>query len=421
MILNGNQRGGAKDLAVHLMKEDNDHVELHELRGFVADDLMGAFGEAQAISKGTRCKQFLFSLSLNPPEKELVAVAEFEAAIDKVEKKLGLEGQPRAIVFHEKNGRRHAHAVWSRIDTINMKAIQLSHSHRKLRDVSREIYRERGWELPSGLIDRDARDPKNFSLAEWQQARRIGKDPRAIKSALQDAWAISDSKSALVQALEERGFTLAKGDRRGFVVLDRDCEIYSLPKWLGIQTKAVREKVGPSAVLKNVEAAKAEIALAMTPAMQRLEAERRAKARLEREALNQQRKELVRAQIAERNALQERHRKRTIVEAQRRQDRYRSGIAGVWDMLRGEKRRIKKENEVEAWQCQVRDLSELDALIFEHLDQRRELMRQQKHQHQRQADLKLTLTDEQRRYEQMRKHLQRSAKTRSSQNLDRER
>ena len=33
MILNGNQRGGAKDLAIHLMKEENDHVELYELRG----------------------------------------------------------------------------------------------------------------------------------------------------------------------------------------------------------------------------------------------------------------------------------------------------------------------------------------------------------------------------------------------------
>ena len=405
MILNGNQRGGAKDLAVHLMKEENDHIELYELRGFVADDLMGAFGEAQAISKGTRCKQFLFSLSLNPPEKELVAVSEFEAAIDKVEKKLGLEGQPRAIVFHEKNGRRHAHAVWSRIDTINMKAIQLSHSHRKLRDVSREIYREHGWVLPSGLIDRDARDPKNFSLAEWQQARRVGKDPRAIKSALQDAWAISDSKSALMQALEERGFTLAKGDRRGFVVLDRDCEIYSLPKWLGIKTKVVREKVGPSATLISVDAAKAEIALAMTPAMQRLEAERRAKARLEREALNKQRKELVRVQRAERRALQERHRKRRTAEAQRRQDRYLSGIAGVWDMLRGEKRRIKKQNELEAWQCVMRDRSERDALIFEHLEQRRELNREQKQQHRRQADLKLSLTSEQRRYEQMHSNL----------------
>jgi hypothetical protein len=28
-----------------------------------------------------------------------------------------LNGQPRVIVFHEKNGRRHAHCVWSRIST----------------------------------------------------------------------------------------------------------------------------------------------------------------------------------------------------------------------------------------------------------------------------------------------------------------
>lgn len=67
--------------------------------------------EAHAISRGTRCKQFLFSLSLNPPPHENVETAGFERAIDRVEEKLKLTGQPRAIVFHEKEGRRHAHAV----------------------------------------------------------------------------------------------------------------------------------------------------------------------------------------------------------------------------------------------------------------------------------------------------------------------
>ncbi len=42
MILTGNSRGGAKDLAIHLMKPENDHVEVHELRGFAAQTLMGA-------------------------------------------------------------------------------------------------------------------------------------------------------------------------------------------------------------------------------------------------------------------------------------------------------------------------------------------------------------------------------------------
>ncbi len=129
MILKGSQRGGGQGLAVHLMRTDeNEHVEVHELRGFAADDLPGAFKEAQAVSRATRCRQFLFSLSLNPPETENVSVATFEAAIDRVEEKLGLEGQPRAVVFHEKEGRRHAHCVWSRIDAETMTAKQMSFS-----------------------------------------------------------------------------------------------------------------------------------------------------------------------------------------------------------------------------------------------------------------------------------------------------
>ena len=105
---------------------------MHELRGFVSDDLVSALNEVHAVSRGTKAKQFLFSLSLNPPPKENVSTQSFEAAIARVEAKLGLESQPRAVVFHEKEGRRHCHAVWSRIDTQAMKAIPLSFSKLKL-------------------------------------------------------------------------------------------------------------------------------------------------------------------------------------------------------------------------------------------------------------------------------------------------
>ena len=110
MILKGSQRSGARQLAAHLLNaRDNEHVEVHELRGFSAGDLPSAFQEAEAVSRGTRAKQFLFSLSLNPPPRERVTVEQFEQAIDAAEHKLGLDNQPRAIVFHEKEGRRHAH------------------------------------------------------------------------------------------------------------------------------------------------------------------------------------------------------------------------------------------------------------------------------------------------------------------------
>ena len=270
MILEGNQRGGAKNLALHLMKQENEHVEVYELRGFVSQDLMGALNEIYAISRGTHCTQFLYSLSLNPPPHENVTIADFEAAIDKSEKELGLEGQPRAIVFHEKEGRRHAHAVWSRIDIENMKAIQMSFDHSKLQSVSRDLYLEHGWKMPRGFARQSERDPKNFTHAEWQQAKRVGKDPRAIKTAIQDAWAISDNKATLGHALQERGYYMARGDKKGRIVaVDIHGEVYSIPRQIGIKVKAVRQRVGDEQDLPNVDEARHKIAHDMLPIIMR--------------------------------------------------------------------------------------------------------------------------------------------------------
>jgi hypothetical protein len=76
VILHGNQRGGAKDLALHLLKAENEHVEVHELRGFVSSDLVPALNEVYAVSRGTKARQFLPSLSLNPPLAESDADAQ---------------------------------------------------------------------------------------------------------------------------------------------------------------------------------------------------------------------------------------------------------------------------------------------------------------------------------------------------------
>ncbi len=128
------------ELAKHLLNGDeNDHVTVHEVRGFVSETLAGALREAEAMSRGTRCKQFLFSVSLNPPEYADVPIEDFEAAIEEIERKLHLIGQPRIVVFHEKNGRRHCHAVWSRIDTEKLVAVNMAHFKRKLMDT-RFIY-----------------------------------------------------------------------------------------------------------------------------------------------------------------------------------------------------------------------------------------------------------------------------------------
>lgn len=375
MILVGNQRGGGMNLAAHLLKAENDHVTVHELRGFAGETLREALNEAYAVSKGTRCTQYLFSLSLNPPPEARVSIETFEAAIDRVEVKLGLTGKPRAIVFHEKDGRRHAHAVWSRIDTDTMTAIPLPYTRQKMQEIARDIFIEQGWQMPKGLAVSGEADPRTFTLAEWQQARRQGKDPRAIKAAFQDAWAISDSTHAFAQALKARGYWLARGERRSFVAVDVSGEVYAVARWVGVKTKDVRARLGPEENLPSLDQAKAEIARTMTETLSRLRSEEDAKQQAAQAIRDRQRDALVAKQKAERAALNEAQDARRIQELKARQARFRTGLRGIWDRITGAHARIRAQNEREAHAAFLRDRTEREALIFRHLEARQALKR----------------------------------------------
>mgnify|MGYP003636018670 CR=1 FL=1 len=378
MIMVGNQRGNGLKLAVHLMNDhDNEHVEVHELRGFTAESLHGAFQEADAISKGTKCQQYLFSLSISPPETEKVSTADILEAVERAERKLGLDDQSRVIVFHEKNGRRHAHVVWSRIDVMEMKAINLPFYKSRLNEVSKDLFLEHGWRLPDGYRDRNNRDPRNFTLGEWQQAKRAKKDAREIKRAFQEAWSVSDTKEAFAHALEEKGYLLARGDRRGFVALDVHGEVYAIPKWTGLKTKHVREKLGDPKNLRSVDQAKARIAETMQLVLSRWQEGLEARQQMLKNAQEDQRRKLIEKQRAERQRLKQKLEERQTCEARQRQARFRTGLQGLWDRVRGEHGKIRRENEASAWEAYLRDQRQTDEMIFRQIEERKMLQRQQ--------------------------------------------
>lgn len=386
MILKASQRGGGQDLAVHLMRtDDNEHVRMHELRGFLSDDLQGAFKEAEAISRGTKCRQYLFSLSLSPPEQANVSPEAFEAAIERIEDRLGLAGQPRAIVFHEKEGRRHAHCVWSRIDAGTMTACQLSFFKKKLMTVSRDLYLEHGWTMPEGIARAGSRDPTNFSLAEWQQAKRQGIDPRWIKQALQSAWGASDNAKAFGRALEERGFFLAKGDKRSFVVLDFNGEVYSLPRQLGLKTKEVAARLGDGADLASVEDTQAAIGARMTQAMRRHIEDSRSRFLKRSAALGQQKAEMTREHRKARGALDQRLVAEWRSETKTRQERVPKGLRGLWHRITGKYQEVRAQNEAEALRSRDRQARERQALIEAQREQRARLQEKFKTLRQEQA------------------------------------
>ncbi|MEZ5918975.1 MAG: relaxase [Alphaproteobacteria bacterium] len=374
MILEGNQRGGARQMARHLMNtQDNEHVEIHEISGFLSDTVMGALQEIQAIAKGTKCKQFMFSVSLNPPHNENVPINYFENALSRIEEENGLQGQPRVVVFHEKEGRRHAHCIWSRIDAESMTAINLPHYKRKLCDLSKDLFLQYDWELPQGFIDREHRNPLNMSRAEWQQAKRTKQDPRLLKQLLKRAWEVSDNRAAFEHALREHGFWLARGDRRGFVAVDYKGEIYSLSRWAGVKPKHLKARFGEPENLPSVEEVKAEIAQVMT---QKLQAhidkiENRFKKDIRPVKLAVQ--NIKDQHQSERKSLSEKQAQRWQQEEQQRMNRLPHGLMGLWHRITGKYYKITTRNEQETKVCLTRDRAEKQALIDKQLKQRQRL------------------------------------------------
>lgn len=394
MILKGSQRAGAGQLAAHLLNEkDNEHVRLHELRGFVAEDLHGALKEAQAVSKGTKCKQFMFSLSMSPPKGVALGEEGFERAADQAEKALGLDGQPRAIVFHEKEGRLHAHVVWSRIDAATMTAVNLPHFKRKLTALSRELYLEHGWSLPEGLRQGGGKNPLNFTLAEWQQAKRQGVDPREIKQVFQEAWAQADSTKALGAALAERGYFLAAGDRRGIVALDTDGKIYSLAKWTGVKVREARAKLG-EAPLPSIDAVQSEIAGLVKGKLKSFAAEVKETHKRQLTLLRSKVDAMRDSHAAERSTLLRKQEERWQRETHERAERFRAGLRGLLDTITGRTRSLRMLNEQEAMAGLARDRAQRDALISAQLKEREPLQSQLEALGARQRDERRLLAGE---------------------------
>jgi len=399
MILKGSQRSGGQGLAVHLLNTtDNEHVRVHELRGFTADDLKGAFKEAEAVSRGTKCRQYLFSLSLSPPEQSRATEDDFARAIERIEERLELQGQPRAVVFHEKEGRRHAHCVWSRIDVQTMTARPLPYFKTKLQAIGRDLYLEHGWKMPRGFDNAAERNPTNFTLAEWQQAKRQGVDPRWIKQVLQDCWRKSNNPNAFSRALEERGFFLAKGDKRGFIVLDHSAEIYSLPRYLGLRATEVRDRLGGALKLKGVAHTQRVIGERMTPSIRRYIEETQTRFGKHAAILEHDRTEMTQNHRVARAQLDQQQRTECDAEKRQHAARMPTGLRALWDRLTGKYYELRNLNEREAKSTRERHVLERQLLIMQQLDRRAFLQTKFKELRQRQAAQLLLLRKDLGRY-----------------------
>ncbi|HEY2034439.1 MAG TPA: relaxase/mobilization nuclease domain-containing protein [Rhizomicrobium sp.] len=172
---------------------------------------------------------------------------QWKRAVDVLEKELGFDGQPRAVVVHEKHGRQHIHVVWQRTDIDTMTLVPDSFNYVAHERASMALEKEFGHEhVPGKHAKRDREKQPEFpkaeiNHAEWQQAERAGADPRAFKDAITAIYKSCDNAQAFLAALEEHGLLVAKGDRRDYVLVDEAGQIYSLARQIkGITAKDLR-------------------------------------------------------------------------------------------------------------------------------------------------------------------------------------
>lgn len=240
MNLYASQRAGGIDQARHLLNSfDNDQVEVLGIRGSAAHDVVGFMTETEAIASGTNCRKPFYALSISPPFA--FSADQYAATIERIESELGLAGQPRVVIRHVKNGREHYHTVWSRIDHRSMTAIHLSHDRLKLQKVRREMAARFGYQLPNEPHNRPPDSP-----AESAHANATGITPDQRRHDITEAYMASDNAASFRAALAELGYTLARGDKRAFVVVDESGSVHSLTRHIkSVRTKHILALLAP--------------------------------------------------------------------------------------------------------------------------------------------------------------------------------
>jgi len=261
MIIRGNPAGNVAFWSKHLQNDEkNERAEVKEIRGLNADNLQDALWEMKYVADGSKSQgNFMYQANINPYANEHLTPEQWREAVDTLEKNLGLEDHQRVVVEHVKNGRQHYHVIWNRVDVDTMKVADMGGNYRIHERTQAEL--EAKFELTPTPTPATPDRKAAPELWEIRAAERSGIDPAQVKAEMSELWRTTDSGKAFAAAVEERGYKLAQGDRRDFVIVDHAGDVHSLGRRLeGVKAAAVRERMADvdRSELLTVEEARAD-------------------------------------------------------------------------------------------------------------------------------------------------------------------
>lgn len=270
MIIKGSAFNHARKFARHLMRTDqNEIVNVLEIDSTHASPtLESAFLEYQALAKHLTKADFgLYQASIDPPEDESLSLTKEQwiEAANILEKKLGFKGQPRAIVYHEKDGRGHLHVVWQRTIVDKEKVVDLQDNYKKHEQAARKIEKKFGLKRTVGVHTREPGEKRPISKAtqaELKKGDRVGTDIRDIQKRLIPIYEAAETGYDFIEEMEKLGYFLVRGDeRKSYMVLGPTGEGWLLSSCLkGHKMRDIKKKLNhlPLQNLKTLNEAKAE-------------------------------------------------------------------------------------------------------------------------------------------------------------------
>lgn len=247
---------GGDALARHLLKAENDFVDVIPARGLGSEDLVSQVRELVAISSAGRTDRGIYHVHADPD----IGISDNAGARARwwslFEQEFALTAQPFCGAVHLKHGRRHEHRAYSLVKP-NGAVVDLAWDFLRREKCSRIVEYEFGVAaVPSKharAIERRLREDGYAGVADWlvasgtvdaerpvaalspverivQERTDIALDD--VRRAALEAWRSSEDGPGFEAALASRGLTLRAG-WSGTVVVDAAGEAHLATRILG--------------------------------------------------------------------------------------------------------------------------------------------------------------------------------------------
>jgi len=251
IINNAGSRCDVDFWAKHLENtEDNERAELREIRELNAGNLREALDEMKRLARANpRVKNFMYHADFNPRLNEHLSDAERDRAFEIFENERGIPPNTARIVMeHVKDGRKHWHVMWLRVDE-NGRPFSDKLDAQVAHRAGEKIAHELGLEKVISPLTREPGTPRPERAPKPWEMYRAGQSGITLESIEADMAQLRPQCATGKEfhvVLDLHDFILARGDKMTagqptLMIIDPAGDDHALARRLKIKTKELND------------------------------------------------------------------------------------------------------------------------------------------------------------------------------------